>query len=196
MFSGIITDTAEILHQETVPAGLKLTFRRPSSWKDLNLGESIATNGVCLTVDGLSKGSYSATLIPETLQVTSFGKNIPGRVNLERSLKVGDRLSGHFVQGHVDDTGNILAVDKADGYRLWISYSPQKQALLVEKGSIVVDGVALTVSELKPDRFSVALVPFTLANTTLAAAKKGNPVNLEYDVLGKYIVNEARAHKE
>lgn len=195
MFSGIITDTAEIVGREILPEGLKLTFRRPSQWNDLELGESVATNGVCLTVDGMTEDTYTATLIPQTLATTTFGQMVPEWVNLERSLRLGDRISGHFVQGHVDDIGSVVDIDSVDGYRLWISYPPVKRALIVEKGSIVINGVALTVAEVSADKFCVALVPFTLDNTTLGTLSQGDLVNLEYDVLGKYIVNAVEANK-
>lgn len=193
MFSGIVTDISEVLSHKNSAAGLALQFRRPAGWQDLELGESIATNGVCLTVDKLDASSYGATLIPETLAATSFGQNVPPKVNLERSLKVGDRISGHFVQGHIDNIGTIAAVETSQGYKLWISYPAEKTAYIVEKGSITIDGVSLTVAAIESGRFSVALVPFTLGSTTLSDLLEGDMVNLEYDVLGKYAVNVQEA---
>ncbi len=195
MFSGIITDTTEVIKLEKVPDGLRLTFKCPDHWTDLVLGESIATNGVCLTIDEVFDDSYSATLIPKTLQMTTFGQTVPGRVNLERALKVGDRISGHFVQGHVDDVGTIAEIDQAEGYTIRISYPEDKRPLIVEKGSITVNGIALTVSDITSGKFSVSLVPHTLQQTTFGDLQTGDLVNLEYDVLGKYIINSIEAQR-
>ncbi len=187
MFTGIITDTAKITSHKQSKDGLRLTFQKPIGWDDLALGESIATDGVCLTVAEIRTNEYGCQLVPETLSKTSFGTMIPESVNLERSLSVKDRFGGHFVQGHVDGVGKVIKIDNADEYRLHISCNADKQDLVIYKGSITVNGVSLTIAELKGNTFSVALVPHTLKSTTLGLVKVGDEVNLEFDMIGKYI---------
>lgn len=188
MFTGIITATSKIVSSEKVGNDLQVTFERPTDWDDLELGESISTNGVCLTVTAIHDDSYDCVLVPETLQRSSFGKQLPERVNLERSLTLQDRLDGHLVQGHVDVVGQVEAIDQSAGHEVTIGYNPEHQRLLIEKGSITIDGVALTISALSGINFTVALIPHTLENTTLGSLKVGNEVNLEFDVVGKYVV--------
>src|SRR5688572_7379281 len=185
MFTGIITDTTDIMDQQQTSAGLKLTFKKPKTWSDLKLGESVATNGVCLTVADITNHKYSCELVPETLQKTTFGSSTPKRVNLERALAVGDRLGGHFVQGHVDGIGTVEKIDTSDGYRLHVSYGPENKNLVIPKGSITIDGVSLTITDLQDGSFSTALVPHTLEHTTLGLLKVGDKVNLEFDMMGK-----------
>lgn len=168
--------------------GLKLTLKTPSGWDDIELGESIATNGVCLTVSGIRKNEYDTFLMPETLSKSSFGRKVPEQVNLERALSAGDRFGGHFVQGHVDCAGVITEVNKSNGYTLNIKFPTKYGALVVDKGSIAIDGVSLTVVTSKSNSLSVALIPHTLEHTTLHALQKGDVVNLEFDMIGRYIV--------
>lgn len=188
MFTGIITATAAVRATKPVGEGLKLTLERPAGWHDLALGESVATNGVCLTVDELSADAYECTLMPETLRVSAFGAGMPARVNLERALSAAARLSGHFVQGHVDGVGTVTRVETQAGYDLWVQYPGKDAALLVHKGSVAIDGVSLTVAELKGPMLRVSLIPHTLKHTTLDDLKSGDQVNLEYDMLGKYVI--------
>lgn len=159
----------------------------------LKVDQSLAHNGVCLTVteviDASAEGNlYTVTAIEETLKKTILGSWKSGtQVNLERSLRVGDRLDGHFVQGHVDDTGKVVSVMEADGS--WYFYFEYKEAyshLLVPKGSICINGVSLTVVEAGKNTFSVAIIPYTYEHTTFGLLKPGDPVNLEFDILGKY----------
>jgi riboflavin synthase len=189
MFTGIISDTSNMRLAKQDDSGMTLTFDRPARWNDLKLGESIATNGICLTVAALRATEYDCVAIPETLARTSFGTKLPEKVNLERALRIGDRLDGHFVQGHVDDVGQVSAIDTSDGQRLTITFDPKHRPLVVEKGSITIDGVALTITAVTKDSLTVALIPHTLENTTLYALKVGDVVNLEFDILGKYIQN-------
>lgn len=186
MFTGIITDITEIIDQKQTDGGLELVFARPKEWTDIQLGESIATNGVCLTIASLDDESYTCLLIPETLHVTTFGKNVPKKVNLERAMQVGDRLSGHIVQGHVDTMGTVVSVSKSDGYVITIKTEKQLMKYVAHKGSVTVNGVALTIASLDEDQFSVALVPHTLSRTTLGDLNSGDAVNLEFDTLAKY----------
>jgi riboflavin synthase len=189
MFTGIITDTTAVIRQRKAAEGLYVTFARPAAWQDLVLGESIATDGVCLTLSKLTVREYECCLVPETLQVTSFGRRVPDRVNVERAMQLSDRLSGHLVQGHIDATGQVAAIDQAEGYRLSVKFDPSARKLLVLKGSITLNGVSLTIAALSRDSFTVALVPYTLEHTTLQTLAAGDTVNLEFDMIGKYVAN-------
>ncbi len=189
MFTGIITDTTEIVDQKFIDTGLTLVFNKPKTWTDLELGESVATNGVCLTVAKVSDDTYTCDLIPETLKVTTYGQSVPKSVNLERSLNASDRLSGVFVQGHVDDVGKVVKVQSGDDYRIIIEFSKEFDKYVVYKGTIIVNGVALTVASVKDNALEVALVPYTLKHTTLAQLKADELVNLEFDMIGKYVAN-------
>jgi riboflavin synthase len=156
---------------------------------ELQPGDSIAVNGVCLTATERDNGSFAAEVMPETLRRTSLAPlEIGDEVNLELPLRAGDRMGGHMVQGHVDGTGTVQSVAEEGNSRVVrIEGAPELLRYVVEKGSIAIDGVSLTVAELSPDAFAVALVPHTLGATTLAALRPGQPVNLEADVLAKYV---------
>jgi riboflavin synthase len=154
-----------------------------------DLGDSIAIDGVCLTVVDGDRKTLAFDAVPETLARTTLGRLEPGRpVNLEPALTAGEALGGHYVQGHVDGVGRIRSVEpEGDGRRVWVDAPPEILHYCVEKGSIAVDGVSLTVADLDDDGFAVALVPHTLAVTTLGRAATGDEVNLESDVLAKYV---------
>lgn len=190
MFTGIISNITEILDQQKTSDGLRLVFQKPADWNDLKLGESIATDGACLTVSKIENENYECELVPETLDKTTFGVSVPKQVNLERSLAAGERFGGHFVQGHVDGLGTVEAVDEKTGYELEISFEPADKNLIIPKGSITINGVSLTIASLDDSSFRVALVPHTLKNTTLGALKPGDKVNLEFDMIGKYITRK------
>ena len=189
VFTGIITQTAVVRSHASSDDGLVLTFSRPSDWADLVLGESIATNGACLTVAQLRQNEYDCHLMSETLAKTTFGSIIPSAVNLERSLSVADRFGGHFVQGHVDTVGEVVQIDRTHGWEMAVEYGSDFSKLVVLKGSICIDGVSLTVARAKGNQLTVALIPHTLEHTTLGHLTVGDKVNLEFDMLGKYIVN-------
>jgi riboflavin synthase len=189
MFTGIITDTSEVLETKTTNEGLVITCKRPPTWTDLKLGESIAINGVCVTISKLEKQSFSCNLMPETLAVSSFGQAIPKIVNLERALKVGDRLSGHIVQGHVDGVNKVTSVQKSGEFHIYLTLEPELRKFVVYKGSITIDGVSLTVTSVTDHEFSVAIIPFTAEHTTLGELSKGDVVNIEVDIIGKYVAN-------
>jgi riboflavin synthase len=191
MFTGIISDVTSMKVSEESKDGLVLTFKKPSGWDDLKIGESIATNGVCLTITALRPTEYDCFVMPETLEKTSFGSSLPTEVNLERALQIGDRLDGHFVQGHVDGIGTVTNIDTKDGYRITISFDPPCRKYVIYKGSITIDGVALTVVAVEDATLEVAIIPHTLEHTTLHNLQKGDPVNLEFDVIGKYVLNSA-----
>jgi riboflavin synthase len=189
MFTGIITDTTPVLRSSTNDQGLLLTFKKPFNWLDLALGESVATNGVCLTVAAINADEYDCLLVPETLSKTVFGKTELKTVNLERSLSMSDRLSGHFVQGHVDGIGKITKVsDDSDGRKFYIDYGESNEKLVVNKGSIAINGVSLTIAELNDQNLVVAIIPHTLEHTTFGSLEAGDLVNLEFDMIGKYIL--------
>lgn len=189
MFTGIITNTTKIVSSSKKDTALQMVFDKPKDWTDLALGESVSSNGVCLTVASQDTGTYTCDIIPETLHVSTFGQTVPKHVNLERSLKAGDRLGGHFVQGHVDDIGTVGKIDTGKDYRLTIEFNAEQAKYVVYKGTIIVDGVALTVAETTDNTFTVALAPYTLEHTTLRNLGVGDKVNLEFDMIGKYIVN-------
>ena len=186
MFTGIISHTTEIKKAKKVSAGLTITFKRPRQWTDLVLGESVSVNGACLTVEGLNSNDFSCILMPETLKKTTFGELMPSIVNLERALKVGDRLSGHFVQGHIDCVGKVLSTKKVGANEITIGFPGKFNNFVIDKGSITVNGVALTIVETEKNCLTVALIPYTLQHTNLGNLKVGDRVNLEFDMLGKY----------
>lgn len=187
MFTGIITATTPVKHVERLDGGLKITFQTPKGWNDLVLGESIAINGACLTVAELGDSTFTMFLMPETLDKTSFKNKVPEVVNLERALALGDRLGGHMVQGHVDGVGKVTSVDATDGYTIEVKFPAENEPFVIHKGSITIDGVSLTVASCKDNSLRVALIPHTLAHTTLGRLQAGDAVNLEFDLLGKYI---------
>jgi riboflavin synthase len=195
MFTGLVSDVGVVERVLPRQGGARLTLRPSALAVDaLVLGESIACSGVCLTVVERGGGLVSFDAVPETLARTTIGGWRPGsRVNLERALALGERLGGHLVQGHVDAVGEVLArAAEGQGARLTVSLPASIAALVAEKGSIAVDGVSLTVASAGRDRFQVALIPETLARTTLGEAGPGTKVNLEADVVARHV---ARLHE-
>jgi riboflavin synthase len=189
MFTGLIEATGRIDKLELGAEGGHLTVRT-SLARDLAAGDSIAVNGVCLTVIGHKKETFSADIAPITLEVTTLGRLRAGRVvNLERSLRADARIGGHFVLGHVDATGQIASI-RPDGDSHWVEIEipPVLEPLVIARGSIAVDGISLTIAALGRGRIAVQIVPFTFSHTSMAQAEAGDPVNLEADVLGKYVV--------
>jgi riboflavin synthase len=190
MFTGLITDVATVERVVPRQGGARLTLRpRALSPSDLVLGESIACSGCCLTVSEVAGELVSFDAVPETLSRTTIGSWRPGtRVNLERALALGDRLGGHLVAGHVDAVGEVLSrAVEGEGARFTVSLPREIAPLVAEKGSIAVDGVSLTVARAHRDRFELALIPETLARTTLGAAAAGTKVNLEADVVARHV---------
>ena len=195
MFTGIITAKSSIISRKYSKNGLKLTIKRPQGWDDILLGESIATNGVCLTITAIKPTNYEVFLMPETLNKTTFSTKSFSDVNLERALRLGDRLSGHIVQGHVDCVGQVRKITKDDNeYRIDVSYPKNYENLIVNKCSITIDGVSLTVASCKSDTLTVAIIPHTLKHTTLGSLKEKSQVNLEFDIIGKYINKDKEAY--
>ena len=192
MFTGIIERTLHVVGVADGPRFRRLTL--PNPWDDVKHGESIAVNGCCLTVAEMSAGGAGELgfdVIAETLDKTNLGRLFAGdRVNVERSLRVGDRIDGHVVQGHVDATGQLLSVENTgDEWRLTVEAPPAVAKYLVPKGSVTVDGVSLTIAAVDGHQFQVALIPTTLSLTTLGERTVGAMVNLEADVMAKTIVS-------
>ena len=188
MFTGLIESVGEVLTFELTGGGARLVVATPLA-AELADGESVAVNGACLTAVERTEGEVAFDLAPETLRVTALGDLRPGgRVNLERAVRADARLGGHFVLGHVDAVGAVTAV-QFDGefQRLSVSHPPEVATYLVPKGSVAVDGISLTIAALHAGRFDVQVVPLTLARTNLSAARAGRRVNLEGDVIGKYV---------
>ena len=189
MFTGLVEAVGELIERQPTSGGFRLRIGSTLA-PELTPGDSLAVNGVCLTVVQVEPGAVQAEIGPETVRVTTLGALAAGsRVNLERPLRADSRLGGHFVQGHVDAIGVIDALRQdADFHWLTVSFPPHLAPLIVHKGSIAVDGISLTVAALAVDRFDVQIVPFTMMHTNLSAARAGDRVNLECDMVGKYVV--------
>lgn len=194
MFTGIVEELGEIVAKEELADAARFTVRGPLVTSDAGHGDSIAVNGVCLTVvDVLADGSFTADVMQETLNRSSLAKlDVGSRVNLERAAALNSRLGGHLVQGHVDGTGHVISRSPSENWEVVrIALPDSISRYVVEKGSITVDGVSLTVSALGGDRgfeyFEISLIPTTLELTTLGTAVVGTPVNLEVDVIAKYV---------
>lgn len=190
MFTGIVEELGEVVSREDLGDSARLVIRGPIVSSDAGHGDSIAVNGVCLTVvDVLADGSFSADVMAETLQRSSLRKAVSGaRVNLERAAALNSRLGGHIVQGHVDGTGTIVSRTPSEHWTVVrIALPAALSRYVVQKGSITVDGISLTVSGVGPDWFEVSLIPTTLDLTTLGRAETGAAVNLEVDVIAKYV---------
>lgn len=187
MFTGIIEEVGEVLDVRATGTNRELWVRASMS-AELRVDQSVAHNGVCLTVVERTDDRFRVTAVEETLQRSTLGELKPGdRVNLERSLRIGDRLDGHMVQGHVDTVAECTGVQERHG-SWWFTFRlPQEKHLLVPKGSVCLNGVSLTIADLGPDGFSVTIIPYTFAHTTFGGLRKGDRVNVEFDVLGKYV---------
>jgi riboflavin synthase len=191
MFTGIVegTGTVVALTRSGTGDGARLEVDAPWPPGELAVGDSVAVDGCCLTVVARTPGGFAADLVAETLRRTALGRLTKGaRVNLERPLALGGRLGGHLVQGHVDGVGRVLERQRVgEGEEIRLELPEDLARYVVEKGSIAVDGVSLTVAAVGPDWFTVALVPHTLAATTLGGRGPGDPVHLEVDVVAKYV---------
>ncbi len=189
MFSGIVEALGELVEIRPEPPGCRLMIREPKIVGETSVADSISVNGCCLTVVEVEGETMGFQAGPETLARTNLGDLVPGSpVNLERSLMVGDRLGGHFVSGHIDGVGTLRErQDMGEWSNFWFQIPGELSLQMASKGSIAVDGVSLTIVDSEAERFSVALIPYTLAVTTLGPLKVGGKVNLETDMLAKYV---------
>jgi riboflavin synthase len=189
MFTGLIEQVGTVRSLQVRGSTALAEIAAQGMTQGLREGDSIAVNGTCLTVAGLSQQGFNAELSEETLSRTSFGEMQPGsKVNLERPLLPTTRLGGHFVQGHVDGVGKVASIQSENGFACYeFSFPADLQPYIVEKGSIAVDGISLTVARLRRHSFQVAVIPHTLANTNLRDRRVGDSVNLECDILAKYV---------
>lgn len=192
MFTGLIESIGEIVEMKPTPAGFRVRMKAPIA-PELTPGESVAVNGVCLTVVSADSAGFHADVSPETSRVTTLtALRLGTLVNLERPLKPESRLGGHFVQGHVDGIGSIEELrHEGDSHWLTVKYPAVLAAYLVRKGSVAVDGISLTIAGLDDKVFDVQIVPFTWEHTNLRAAREHDAVNLECDILGKYVARVA-----
>ena len=188
MFTGIIETLGSITNVEKEQENLHLTIKS-SITHELKIDQSVAHNGVCLTVVDINNDEYTVTAIKETLDKTNIGfLKTNDIVNLERAMKLGDRLDGHIVQGHVDETGVCTNIKDENGSTVYtFEYNSDKNNVTIEKGSITINGVSLTVVNSTKNGFSVAIIPYTWENTTFKKLQVGDKVNLEFDVIGKYV---------
>jgi riboflavin synthase len=196
MFTGIVEELGTVEHVEDQGDAVRLTVRASTVLEGTGLGDSIAVNGCCLTVAERTDVTWTADVMLETLDKTSLRGIAPGdRVNLERAVTAHTRLGGHIVQGHVDGVGTIVARTPSEHWEVVeVAMPPEFSKYLVDKGSITVDGVSLTVVEARDDRFTVSLIPETLARTTLGFRQPGDRVNLETDVIAKHVEKLVRAY--
>jgi riboflavin synthase len=189
VFTGIVRERGIVVALDRTGGDLRLTVDAPMSAYDMDLGDSVSVSGACLTVAALDSNVISFDVVQETLSRTRLGELREGdAVNIEPALRGADQLGGHFVQGHVDGLGTVSSVEpEGAGKRVWVDAAPDILRYCVEKGSIAVDGVSLTIAQLADQGFAVALVPYTLKETTLDALQPGDEVNLEVDLLAKYV---------
>ena len=195
MFTGIVRERGRIVRADGGPEGLSLELEAPATAALSGVGDSVSISGACLTVTSVEDGRLRFHAVPETLERSSLGRLEAGtEVNLEPALRAGDPLGGHYVQGHVDGVGSVRSLEpEGGGARLWVDAPADVLRYCVDKGSIAVEGVSLTVAGLDGEGFAIALVPHTLEATTLGALRPGDPVNLEVDVLAKYVEKLVRA---
>lgn len=190
MFTGIVEDLGTVKKINRKPKDVEFTFEVGNiKLKDVVLGDSISVNGTCLTVISLGKKTFTVDASHETLAKTNLGKlKVGKRVNLERALKAGDKLGGHIVNGHVDGVGKVSSrAKKGESFEFRFSVPRKLSKYIVEKGSVAIDGVSLTVNSVKGNEFAVNIIPFTQEATTFGSLRKGSIVNIECDIIGKYV---------
>jgi riboflavin synthase len=189
VFTGLVREVGLVVSLQGGDAGVRLVLQAPASAREAGLGDSISIDGVCLTVVARTEETLAFDAVPETLDRTALATLEPGsRVNLEPALRAGEPLGGHYVQGHVDGVGSVRSVEPdGDGKRLWFDLATELLRYIVEKGSVSVQGVSLTVAAVDEHGFAVALIPHTLAATNLDGLRDGSLVNVEVDVLAKYV---------
>lgn len=195
MFSGIIDAVGEVTVVAATPGGGELTIRAPGYWADVIPGSSVALDGVCLTVTRIEGDIVTFDVVAETLRRSTLGELRAGsRVNLQKSLRVGDRVDGHFVQGHVDSIGVISRAESTPAEsKWWVRVDAATRPCVVPKGSIAIDGISLTIADVRGDEFSVALIPTTLDRTTIGSKQVGARVNLETDIVARTVIHQMNA---
>ncbi|GMQ58262.1 riboflavin synthase [Vallitalea sediminicola] len=189
MFTGLINEIGEIIKIENGKHSARLTIKANNLFNDIRVGDSIAVNGVCLTVTTYNKNTFTVDVMPETMSLTNI-KHLQNKhsVNLEPALRVGDRFGGHIVTGHIDSIGTIKSLLKDDNAtRVTINISKDLRKYIIYKGSVAVDGISLTVTDISTDSFQVSIIPLTGMDTTILKKKIGDTVNIECDVIGKYV---------
>ena len=187
MFTGIIEEIAEVIALEKEGSNINFSLTSPIT-NELKIDQSLSHNGVCLTVVDVSEGSYTVTAVKETLEKSNLTLlEVGSKVNIERSIKIGGRIDGHMVQGHVDQRGVCTHIKKYNGSHILTFEYELSNNITVEKGSVCVNGVSLTVINSKENTFSVTIIPYTFEHTNLHTIKEGSVVNIEFDILGKYI---------
>ena len=192
MFTGIIENLAKIVDIKNSKSNLEITLSS-SLASELKIDQSVAHNGICLTVVSIENDFFKVTAIEETINKTTINKWQKGDlINLERAMKIGDRLDGHMIQGHVDQIGECIKSEIKDGSWEYTIEHKKSENITVEKGSIAINGVSLTVIDSMPNSFKVAIIPYTFEHTNFHSLKKGSLVNLEFDILGKYISKMAK----
>ncbi len=197
MFTGIIETLGTIIDIKKEDENLHITVNS-SLTNELKIDQSVAHNGICLTVVEIENNNYTVTAIKETIEKTTIGNwNVNERINLERAMKLGDRLDGHIVQGHVDQIGVCKFIEENGGsWKFAFEYDPYSNNLTIEKGSITINGVSLTVVDSKMHEFCVAIIPYTYDHTNFKNIKTGSKVNLEFDVIGKYVAKLQNFNKQ
>jgi riboflavin synthase len=198
MFTGIIEEKGIIKSVKTEGRSSRIVISAHKILEDMKAGDSINTDGICLTVTGFSANTFTVDVMPETMQRSTIGKMKPGSiVNLERALRLSDRLGGHIVSGHIDGTGKIERIRKDENaVRISITAEDSILKYIVEKGSVAIDGISLTVVSADRHSFEVSVIPFTQAETSIFDKKVGDPINIECDIIGKYVEKLASSGKE
>lgn len=190
MFTGIVEEVGTLLSMETAGAGVRLKIGCRKVLEDVKLGDSIATNGVCLTVSSFNESCFTADVMRQTISLTGFaGLSKGARLNLERALQLSDRLGGHLVAGHVDGTGRVVSIQRGENdTRVTVEAAEKEMMFIISQGSIAIDGMSLTVASVEDaNRFTVSIIPTTLRETILSDYRVGTVVNLETDMVGKYL---------
>ena len=198
MFTGIIEELGTVKKVEKNKGNIRLTIEAKFT-PELRVDQSVAHNGVCLTVISIKDNQYSVIVIEETLEKTNLGNLISGdKINLERCMKIGDRLDGHIVQGHIDLTATCTKIETLDGSWMFKFKYTKKSTTetTVEKGSITINGISLTVVDSSESEFSVCIIPYTFENTSFKYLKEGSQVNIEFDIIGKYIARMMKSHNK
>ena len=198
MFTGLIQEVGTIQSITTNTEGKEFVIRAPELIKEIQIDDSVATNGVCLTATKIDGDSFSVQAIHVTLEKTSIGHlKVNDKVNLELSLRPQDRLGGHFVQGHVNALGTIKKIEKkGNNWDIEVTFAPELRKYMISEGSITLDGISLTIARLSETTLTVSIIPHTLEKTSLSAKKVGDVLNLEVDMIAKYIENFLRFNKD